>query len=244
VIVIVQENRTPDNLFGVDAATHQKLPNAHLATYGLCKPIGYSSSQQVNLTSFKLAACWDPDHSHQPAWNTMWDYGRMDGACATNVSYIGSNCQGQLARCSDTQWDQYCPQYTYVDNTLLSGYHSGAHVLDPYFQIAQDYGFANYMFQTNQGPSFPAHQFLLSGTSAPDQTPQTYFDWFAAENPLTSTGGHTGITGCAGTAGEYVFEANTTGTEAKGYTPPGYTQGFPCYDHPTLVDLIKHASLS
>ena len=174
----------------------------------------------------------------------MWDYGRMDGACATNVSYIGSNCQGQLARCSDTQWDQYCPQYTYVDNTLLSGYHSGAHVLDPYFQIAQDYGFANYMFQTNQGPSFPAHQFLLSGTSAPDQTPQTYFDWFAAENPLTSTGGHTGITGCAGTAGEYVFEANTTGTEAKGYTPPGYTQGFPCYDHPTLVDLIKHASLS
>lgn len=86
VIVIVQENRSPDNLFGVDAATHQKLPNAHLATYGLCKPIGYSSSQQVNLTSFKLAACWDPDHSHVPAWDTMWDYGRMDGACATNVS--------------------------------------------------------------------------------------------------------------------------------------------------------------
>jgi hypothetical protein len=36
-----------------------------------------------------------------------------------------------------------------------------------YFDIATSYGFADYFFQTSQGPSLPAHQFLLSGTSAP-----------------------------------------------------------------------------
>jgi phospholipase C len=121
---------------------------------------------------------------------------------------------------------------------LLTGYHAGSRILDPYFNIATNFGFANYMFQTNQGPSFPAHQFLLSGTSAPDQSPLTYFDWFAVGNPLKSDGTPTTVAGCAGTAGEYVVEADTTGAESKGYTPPGYTQGFPCYDHPTLVDLL------
>lgn len=59
-------------------------------------------------------------------------------------------------------------------------------------------------------------------------------------NPLKSDGTPTGVAGCAGTAGEYVSEADSTGSESKGYTPPGYTQGFPCYDHPTLVDLLDH----
>ncbi len=69
-----------------------------------------------------------------------------------------------------------------VQNT---GYHSSNKILDPYFNIAANYGFANWMFQTNQGPSFPAHQFLFSGTSAPDEKSdsQGFYQWFAAENP-------------------------------------------------------------
>ena len=35
------------------------------------------------------------------------------------------------------------------------------------YHIAARYGWANRMFQTNQGPSYPAHQFLFGGTSAP-----------------------------------------------------------------------------
>src|SRR5208283_5642332 len=48
VIVVIQENRSPDNLFGSDAfaGTHQ-LPNAHLSTYGLCEPIGYPGDTQI-----------------------------------------------------------------------------------------------------------------------------------------------------------------------------------------------------
>jgi phospholipase C len=32
--------------------------------------------------------------------------------------------------------------------------------------LAKQYGWANFMYQTNQGPSFPAHQFMFGGTSA------------------------------------------------------------------------------
>ncbi len=37
----------------------------------------------------------------------------------------------------------------------------------PYLVMAQTYTFADHMFQTNEGPSFPAHQFIIGGTSAP-----------------------------------------------------------------------------
>ena len=52
------------------------------------------------------------------------------------------------------------PQFRYVDNSTG--------ILNPYLDIATQYGFANYMFQTNQGPSFPAHLYLFGGTSAPN----------------------------------------------------------------------------
>ena len=65
-------------------------------------------------------------------------------------------------------------------------------ILDPYFQLAEQYTFGDRMFQTNQGPSFPAHQFIISGTSAPS----AYSDLFASENPggVTNAGNNTGCT--------------------------------------------------
>jgi uncharacterized repeat protein (TIGR03803 family) len=106
--------------------------------------------------------------------------GMMDGACNNTV---GGNC-------SPLDYPEYA--YAQASDVL------------PYFQIAQQYGYANYMFQTNQGPRFPAHQFLLSGTSAPtnpgdtttckDLKGKSYscYEWFAAENgPLGSPYGCT-----------------------------------------------------
>ena len=61
------------------------------------------------------------------------------------------------------------PQFMYVKPSDVQ----------PYFDLAEQYTFGDRMFQTNQGPSFPAHQFILSGTSAPTATS----DLFAAENP-------------------------------------------------------------
>jgi phospholipase C len=102
------------------------------------------------LQSINLGDSCNPDHEHI-AWKSTYDLGKMDGACS--ITAFG---------CSINQ-----PEYSYV----------AASNLVPYFNIAQQYGYSNYMFQTSQGPSFPAHQFLLSGTSAPtsfsDGTPST-----------------------------------------------------------------------
>jgi hypothetical protein len=112
--------------------------------------------------------------------------------------------------------------------------------VQPYFDIAINYGFANYMFQTNEGPSFPAHQFIFSGTSAPIGVfQQTYFDWFAADNPPNGFGNKTG---CSSPDPNQMDIEN--GIKPDGhlsnawYHPPGLTYSYPCYDHPTLTDLL------
>ena len=53
--------------------------------------------------------------------------------------------------------------------------------VEPYFAMAEQYAFADDMFQTQAGPSFPAHQYILSGTS----TIATGSALRASENPLT-----------------------------------------------------------
>ena len=57
--------------------------------------------------------------------------------------------------------------YGYVDNPVVTNSDgSTGHLLDPYLTLAKQYGWANFMYQTNQGPSYPAHQFIFAGTSA------------------------------------------------------------------------------
>jgi len=73
--------------------------------------------------------------------------------------------------------------YAYVANTPLTNFDgTPGHVLDPYLTLAAQYGWANYMFQSNQGPSFPAHQFIFSGTSALSAADDAN-SAFLAENP-------------------------------------------------------------
>jgi phospholipase C len=93
--------------------------------------------------------------------------------------------------------------------------------------MAETYTFADHMFQTNQGPSMPAHQFLISGTSAPS----TGSSLFAAENP--QTGGLSPDAGCDAPAGSTVALIDPTGNEKS--NPPI----FPCFEHATLTDLLE-----
>jgi phospholipase C len=173
VIIVIQENRTPDNLFGADQALINAGARVDLA--------GSCHGKDIPLTAWQLDACFNPDHSHNPAWLDQYDGGAMDGSCSNQVTLAHCN-KAQLPLCPKGNHQKYCPAYTYVSNA------DG--LLDPYFEIAAQYGFANYMFQTNQGPSFPAHQFLFSGTSAPVGYPNQYFDWFAAENAGRSVGNY------------------------------------------------------
>jgi phospholipase C len=204
VVVIFQENRTPDNLFG---SNPNFLPGVDIATSGV-----NSQGQTVPLTPVPLANNYDLSHAH-PAFVAMYDHGKMDGADKIPV-YCNTGAQG----CPPPN-----PQFKYVDNSTG--------LLNPYFQMAEQYTFGDRMFQTNQGPSFPAHQFIISGTSAPS----TGSDLFAAENPggVTRAGANTG---CTAPSAEYVKMIDPSGSEAQ--------KAYPCFDHQTLVDLLDHAGVS
>ncbi len=92
------------------------------------------------------------------------------------------------------------------------------------------------MFQTNQGPSFPAHQFIISATSAPTLTS----DLFASENPFSQYGHPTNDnfsnSGCAAPLGLVVNLIDPSGNESS--------KAFPCFEHPTLPDLLDAKRVS
>ena len=200
VVIIFQENRTPDNLFGSAPGFE---PGVDIATSGV-----NSKGVTIPLQPVSIASCYDLSHAHS-AFTAMYDNGKMDGADKVQVSYANS-----------------CPtpanaQFAYADNS--------AGDITPYFTIAEQYGFANRMFQTNQGPSFPAHQFIFGGTSAPDETSHL----FAAENMVNG-----GNAGCTGERGQRVAMIGKSGDEAA--VPPV----FPCFQRPTMADLLDAAGLS
>src|SRR5271166_6200570 len=178
----------------------------------------------------------------------MWDKGAMDGACNIAVAWKGNKYCGtqqhEPACVTNGQGNTSTCSYTFVENKTDLVTNRG--VLDPYFQIANQYGFANLMFQTNQGPSFPAHQFLFSGTSAPvyygdpgnncDVAPhEQCWQWFAAENASGSDAG------CISGSNAQGYLLTPGSDENYFYTPPSPVSylGFPCYDHPTLTDLLS-----
>ncbi len=125
-------------------------------------------------------------------------------------------------------------------------------ILGPYFQIANQFGFANFMFQTNQGPSFPAHQFLFSGTSVPVRyldpngncsvyPHEQCWQWFDAENLNKKTV----TSGCVAPSKTTSKLIDTNSAESLFYTaPPPVNQapGFPCYTHDSLPTLLDNAT--
>jgi len=218
VVVIVQENRTPDNLF-------QGLCAPPFGTRSSCNSTGNAFQYDIQtslwldnnvpggrvpLSTVPLANNYDLSHSHQ-AFLFMCDADskgvcRMDGAAAVA-------CTGT---CPTN------PQFRYVDNSTG--------ILNPYLELATRYGWANFMFQTNQGPSFPAHQFLFGGTSAPSAADDTA-GIFAGSNML----GTGNIAGCIAKEGTYVQLINPSGKGKKIY---------PCFEHSTMADLFNERSIS
>jgi phospholipase C len=197
IVIVVQENRTPDNLFG---AQPNFEPGVDISRTGV-----NSLGQTIHLQAEALDSCYDISHAHA-AFETMLNQG-----ADLETVLPGTGCKPPAN-----------PQFKYADNSTG--------IIQPYFDLATGYGFANRMFQTNQGPSFPAHQFLFGGTSQP----QTESPLFAAENPNTTKTG----AGCTAPAGQTVNLIDANGSETS--NAPIY----PCFEHPTLADLLDAANLS
>jgi phospholipase C len=235
VIVVIQENRTPDNLFQDSVLKANGADIVDPQTGGKCWTQKYGQ-KTVKLAALSLASCADPGHGHN-SWANQYHNGAMDGACnySTGCAVIPYGCP------FDQSMD--CGQYTYADNTVGG-------VLGPYFSIAEQYGFANYFFQTNQGPSFPAHQFLFSGSSVPVYPTDThrhdgfyYYQNFVVTNPddlYKDTNGdkYPGRnTGCVSPfSTQFIPWIEPTANNTV-WTPP-YPFSYPCYDHATMTDLL------
>jgi phospholipase C len=90
------------------------------------------------------------------------------------------------------------------------------------------------MFQTNRGPSFPAHQFLFGATSAPSLA-DDHAGIFAAEN----VGGKGTGAGCIASATRTVQLTDAgTGVEHSS------NRIFPCFDHNTVADLLRPRNIT
>src|ERR1700730_18319507 len=206
VVLIIQENRTPDNLFqGLLTWPGINPANYNIATSGV-----NSAGQTIPLAPQPLGNRYDLSHAHH-AFVQMYDNGKMDGA--DKIACIGT-CPAN-------------PQFTYVDNAT--------HLIDPYLNLATQYGWANFMFQTNQGPSTPAHLFLFAGTSAPSASDDAQ-GIYMAETPSLPLGQSAGgNTGCLSPLTEWNWLINPNHRETKLLNNP---LGALCFSENTMASLL------
>jgi len=212
-VVIFQENRTPDNLFQDPVLIGR---GADIANSGV-----NSKGQKISLGQIDLGTTgsnpdnYDLSHAHK-AFVEMCDLNTSTGVCAMDgADLIKVSCAPGVTNCAPPH-----PQFMYVNPADVQ----------PYFQMAEQYTFADRMFQTNQGPSFPAHQFIISGTSAP----AAGSNLFAAENPAGASKADLN-TGCIAAPSESVKVIDPAGDESPAY---------PCYEHQTLTDLLDAANIT
>ena len=172
IIIIVQENRTPDNLFGSGPSSglcgsedpFEPGVDIENGGYGyVYVPISNTLFERELICNVSQlmnnGPTFDPGHQFED-WTADFHQGNMDGFCHEY---------------NNPTANPPCPSYSFVQKSDVA----------PYFQLATSYGWANYMFQPNEGPSFPSHQFLFTGTSAPvaPKDSNNYYLDFAADNP-------------------------------------------------------------
>jgi uncharacterized repeat protein (TIGR01451 family) len=232
IVIIFQENRTPDNLFqglcippyGSASACGTGQNQFNIQSYG------YVGTTKVALTPVSLVTDYDQSHGHDGFLN---DCNWNGTECAMN----GWNAD----QCSPSDNCPANPQMQYVEPSV-----SGVYTLQPYLTMAQTYTFNDNMFQTNQGPSFPAHQYILSGTSAvclPGATDcpsgTTSVDYVAG-NPESDTraDGSAGA-GCLAPPGSILNLIDTSQPFPNGNLLE--LDGNECFEHPTLTDLLDNA---
>jgi len=188
VVVIVQENRSFDNLFnGFPGADTVQSAHTHDGT-------------SIALKPQPLENGIDYGHFHT-SFNAAYDGGRMDGFDLEG-EYGSVNGLYAPTKSVSTGPYSYVPQVE----------------VQPYWTLAQNYTLADRMFESNSGPSFPAHQYLIAGQSAgTDEVPN-------------------GAWGCDAAAGTTVPILQPNGVETTG--------PFPCFTYTTLADEMDASNVT
>lgn len=150
---------------------------------------GLTKHGPIPLHPVDLSFPADVDHQHR-AFVEQYDGGKMDGWESTFTS--------------PRQPVDF--PYAYVPRDEV----------EPYWDMALRYTFADRFFQSNTGPSFPAHLYLIAGTAAavsdnPNHLETTHYAW-GCDSPL---------------------DARVSILRPNGREVPG---PWPCFNFPTLAD--------
>jgi phospholipase C len=206
VVVIFQENRTPDNLFQALCGPDRTLcPNPYdLQNFGID-----NAGNKVPLTQQPLGISYDPDHSYR-GFRRLCNLDPATNKCGMN-GLSSSGCPAGACL------------FTFVQ----------ASDIGPYLTMAQQYGWANFMFQTNQGPSTPAHAFIFGGTSAPSAADDAQAT-FVSENVLNGP-----ASGCLAPIGEYYWMISPQ-SAPKQFRLVNNQLGTLCFSYPTMATLLDN----
>jgi phospholipase C len=143
IVVIVQENRSFNNLF-------YGFPGADTAKYG------YFGSTKIALEPIPLETTWDIAH----------DLNGFLDSCNGTGSYPGTDCQmngfdNEYWGCGHGSGEPKCPNanppYSYVPHSETK----------PYFYLGKHYVLADEMYASNlDASSFISHQYIIAGQAS------------------------------------------------------------------------------
>jgi phospholipase C len=143
VVVIMQENRSFDDLF-------HGFPGADSASYG------YGHGVKYTLQPWSLANPWDINHTHLQFLED-YDSGKGDGF---DLEIRGFSTTCKYPRNHPSCWlffgsDHYATAFSYVPQSEIK----------PYWTMAHEYALGDHAFASNNGPSYVSHQYMISGRS-------------------------------------------------------------------------------
>jgi phospholipase C len=215
IVLIIQENRSFDNIFGGLDNNGKPLPGADTAsnpTDGQLVPHDHLGNV-VKLQSLPLGvpSCYNPGHEHVNQFEDI-DGGAMDGFDITPPVPIAPCVSPTAPGPAPTDW---------VYQTIA--YYDVA----PYWQMAEQYAIADHHFEQISSASFSEHLVLMSATNGGTIT-----------NP-TQNAGNAGW-GCddafLSTTYSNLFDPTQPGTQG--------VQGVnPCFNWPTFADELTSHSL-
>jgi len=221
IIVVFQENRTPDNLFYALCTNFPCSTNPNNTQYNIQTTNWLDKTSSTGFTQptgVALANGYDLDHSHT-GWKNECDLNTTTGQCRMDGAALTRANRGA---------------FVFVNNTVDPKHPQG--ILSSYITLATTYGWANFMFQTNQGPSFPAHQFIFGGTSALNAAGDAAGS-FISENFAG------GPAGCYAQDGETTRLINSAGKESV-FTIDYATGVSTCFTgRETMADLLDGAGI-
>jgi phospholipase C len=146
VVIIIQENRSFNNLF-------LNYPGAYTRTFGMAG----STVVQIQPRTFE-SSIGDISHCFEDAMSA-WNNGRMDGFDKERIeTFPVANCPSLSSRVGTSGIHN---PYAFVPNDAPNYVNEAG----PYWQMAQQYVLADHYFPTDFGPSFTAHQYLVAGTT-------------------------------------------------------------------------------